>query len=460
MKLKTKIIWITCLAAFIISLTGYAVIWVLTRRSFLNEAEIKGYQNAHSVVSDLEQLVNKKGTRNLDDRVLEYFFKSQGDDYNLCFRTTFPDNNKYEIYNHTIFGTDTLDALNYQSREGFQSSFAYMKYEGKHYIVYIRSIAPDISVYRIEDITYVWEKLEWLTVCMSAITAGVMIISVIILSIILKRVLRPLQKLNDSAKAMAEGLYDKRVDIVSRDEIGQLGENFNRMADAIEMRTHNLEESELKKTLLMGNLSHELKTPMTAISGYAKTLLTVKLSDADREEALLYINEACGRLERLSKKMMKLLELEGNAELDFKEVSAAKLFDSAAKSCEGLLREKNMTLEFEEQGESFYADEDLMTDVLINLIDNAVKASEPGSRVILSAGTNYICVQDFGTGIPEEEKEKILEPFYMIDKSRSRKNGGAGLGLALTALIIKQHNARLKIESEVGKGTSMILQFV
>lgn len=105
-------------------------------------------------------------------------------------------------------------------------------------------------------------------------------------------------------------------------------------------------------------------------------------------------------------------------------------------------------------------DADLFTEVLINLIDNARKASRRGDRILLSAAGNTICVRDFGTGIPEEEREKILEPFYMIDKSRSRKSGGTGLGLAITAMILKRHNCSIRIESEMGQGTRMILQFV
>lgn len=104
-------------------------------------------------------------------------------------------------------------------------------------------------------------------------------------------------------------------------------------------------------------------------------------------------------------------------------------------------------------------DEDLMTDVLINLIDNAVKASENGGKISLIAYKNTIKVIDYGKGMPEKELKKILEPFYMIDKSRSRKNGGAGLGLALTATIVEKHNIDMNIESEVGKGTVVTLTF-
>ena len=113
-----------------------------------------------------------------------------------------------------------------------------------------------------------------------------------------------------------------------------------------------------------------------------------------------------------------------------------------------------------EHGEHFSMDLDLMTDVLINLIDNGVKASDCGGKIVLRAYDNIIEVQDFGQGIPAEEQEKIMEPFYMVDKSRSRKSGGAGLGLALTVLIAKRHNILIQIDSKEGNGTRIILQFV
>ena len=228
----------------------------------------------------------------------------------------------------------------------------------------------------------------------------------------------------------------------------------------MEARTHSLEESEKKKTLFMGNLTHELKTPMTAITGYAQTLLSAKLSEEQQQEALMYIYEECTRLERLSKKMMKLLELEADDGLAFEDITVESVFAAAKRACGVILGEKQISLKIVQHGEVFPMDADLMTDVLVNLIDNAVKASRQGGEIILKAGENFIEVQDFGCGIPKEEQEKIIEPFYMIDKSRSRKSGGAGLGLALAALIIKRHGARLEIKSEPGKGTRMILQFV
>lgn len=464
MKIRTRIIWICCAAVLASSLLGDAVIWVLARQSFQDEAFTKAYQNAYVYMDEFGQTL--EGDKKLVNSLvfLRYYFKTRGDDYNICVRSS----RKYgseeyqteEIYNQTVIDAETLLNLDYSSREDWELEYCNLMWEGKHYVVLEKQLRDGLVYFRIEDISYVWDKMRWLTVCMLAITLASAFAVICVISVILKKVLKPLQELNETTKHMAEGFYDQRLHIRRQDEIGQLGENFNKMAEAVEARTLSLEESEKKKTLFMGNLTHELKTPMTAITGYAQTLLAAKLSEEQQREALLYIYEECARLERLSKKMMKLLELDQEEELELTETSVRCIFEAAAKSCGAILREKQIILEVLEQGETFQMDADLMTDVLVNLIDNAVKASEQGGRIILKAYGRFIEVEDFGQGIPESEQEKILEPFYMIDKSRSRKSGGAGLGLALTAVIAKTHNISLKIVSEEGKGTRMILQFV
>ena len=294
---------------------------------------------------------------------------------------------------------------------------------------------------------------------MIVITLIVIVVMSFIIALILRHSLRSLKELNKTAADIAKGNYDKRVNVRGKNEIATLGTTFNQMAEAVETRTRSLEESERQKTLFMGNLTHELKTPLAAISGYAQTLLTVRLDEADEAEALGYIDEECKRLERLSKKMLRLLELDTEQKLELHEIPVRQLFERTERLCRKLLEAKGVTLQYEEHGESFLVEEDLMTEVLVNLVDNANKASKQGDTIRLIAKEQQILVQDMGCGIPKEEQKKILEPFYMIDKSRSRKNGGAGLGLALTSLILKRHDVTLAIESEEGKGTTMILNF-
>ncbi len=468
MKLRTQIIWISSIAVLLAVLISDAVIWTINKESLQNEAMIKSYQNSFSMINRMEENLDRMVLLNnvMPDSVyLNYYFKRSMDEYSICFQGTggyvsneIDKNAVTEIYNRTVFTAADLAELNFQNYEELQ--YAELKWEGRDYLVFSSLVKQNLLVYHFEDITYVREELALLLLIMLCITLGVIAVVVFVLVFVLKRVFEPLRILNVTTKRMAEGDYHQRIDIQSRNEIGELSESFNSMAEAVETRARSLEESEQRKTLFMGNLTHELKTPMTAISGYAQTLLSTRITPEEKEEALTFIYKECGRLERLSRKMMKLLELDQEEALELCDMSIETIFEAAQQSCSVILREKEIQLEIEEHGEHFCMEPDLMTDVIINLIDNAVKASRQGGRICLQAEGNEIRVRDYGRGIPREEQDKILEPFYMIDKSRSRKHGGAGLGLALTATILELHHASLRIDSEPGSGTCMILQFV
>lgn len=463
MKLRTKILWISCMALLAASLLGDVLILSITGKSLKNEATIRAYQNFYEMTGELEQGLLQKMDAEAKPLYLEHYFKKLKDDYSICFLwsgNTEEANGIRQIYNHTALSAEELSQLSFKYYEGGDITCADYSRGNTDYVVFHKNIQSEIDVYRVASMDEAQNNVRRLTGYVLAITFGVAGLTTGILFIILRHILQPLQELNETTKRLAEGNYDQRVVVRRKDEIGQLEESFNTMAEAVEMSTRSLEASERQKTLFMGNLTHELKTPMTAISGYAQTLLSTKLSRENQEAALLYIYEECGRLERLSKKMMKLLELDQEDSLVFTDMPVSRLFEAAEKSCEVILKDKQMTLECMEHGEHFSMDLDLMTDVLINLIDNGVKASDCGGKIVLRAYDNIIEVQDFGQGIPAEEQEKIMEPFYMVDKSRSRKSGGAGLGLALTAMIAKQHNISIQIDSKEGNGTRIILQFV
>lgn len=463
MKLRAKILWISCMALLAASLLGDVLILSITGKSLKNEATIRAYQNFYEMTGELEQGLLQKMDAEAKPLYLEHYFKKLKDDYSICFLwsgNTEEANGIRQIYNHTALSVEELSQLSFKYYEGGAITCADYSRGNTDYVVFHKNIQSEIDVYRVASMDEAQNNVRRLTRYVLAITFGVAGLTTGILFIILRHILQPLQELNETTKRLAEGNYDQRVVVRRKDEIGQLEESFNKMAEAVEMSTRSLEASERQKTLFMGNLTHELKTPMTAISGYAQTLLSTKLSRENQEAALLYIYEECGRLERLSKKMMKLLELDQEDSLVFTDTPVNCLFEAAEKSCEVILKDKQMTLECMEHGEHFSMDLDLMTDVLINLIDNGVKASDCGGKIVLRAYDNIIEVQDFGQGIPAEEQEKIMEPFYMVDKSRSRKSGGAGLGLALTAMIAKQHNISIQIDSKEGNGTRIILQFV
>ncbi len=460
MRLKTKIILICCISTLFSCAFCSVAVYGLVKRISLEAAEGQSLKNVTDEISQLEDRMNAISNDmrfSQDKEVLQYILKQHNDDFLVCFSS---ERDGEEIYNVTVFKQRELNALEYRYISEPDLKMAQMEWEDQHFFVYNTYIGDMCVIYKLEDITYVWERMGLLGFGLVVLTCIITMGVCLLLFIVLNKVLFPLQQLNDGAKQIARGRYDERIQVGRKDEIGELSENFNQMAGAVQFRIEKLKEAEWKRTLFMGNLTHELKTPMTAISGYARTLLTVKLPEEDREEALSYIYEESCRLERLSRKMMDLLLLEENNNICFEKVAAGILFHRAAEACSQSLEQDGIRLECQEKGEVFLVDVDLFTEVLINLVDNARKASQRGDRIILSASGNRICVRDFGTGIPEEEKERILEPFYMIDKSRSRKSGGAGLGLAITAMILKRHNCGIQIESEVGQGTQMILQFV
>ena len=171
------------------------------------------------------------------------------------------------------------------------------------------------------------------------------------------------------------------------------------------------------------------------------------------KNSLAYIERQCKWLERLTQKLLKLITLKEHIEL--KKTSVPYLFKRVQESMAEILEERGTSLALDCSIDTLDIDIDLMQSVLINLVDNASKASESGQTIILRACDNTLEVQDMGSGIPENELQRITEPFYMVDRSRNKKDGGSGLGLALVKEIASAHAAQLIIESIVGKGTTV-----
>ena len=401
---------------------------------------------------ELDAIVSSVGGRyaaNNDPETLKFYVKRQEDYYLVCYKTSGTDESYGEkIYNHTVYGYDFYESVNYKKNN------VYLRFGDKVYAP-ITAKYMDLRFYYLCDVTTAFNKTWRTALVIVGVTVTVFAIMLFILIRLTKRILDPVASLKERAIKLSEGIYDTGIEITSKDEIGDLSRTFDTMAEKIKLREEELSESEHRKTLLMANLSHELRTPMTSMSGYAELLLNARLSDEDRETALMYMQSECGRLSRLSGKMMKLLSLDQEQELVLKEVTAAKLFANACRICDSIAEAKKIRLVCRENGESFMVEEDLMTEVLVNLIDNAIKASPEGAEITITARDKSISVTDKGRGIPRDEIHKILEPFYMVDKSRSRKEGGSGLGLALCVKVAEIHGGCLKIESRQREGTTV-----
>lgn len=318
------------------------------------------------------------------------------------------------------------------------------------------------QIYLIRNMTSVYDSISNLRRQFALICVLAVFSSAALILWTTSRMLRPLKTLEKEAAAMANGEYRGRIALSERslkrkDEIATVSDSFNRMADTVEQHIDAVTAVAEERKMLIGALTHEMKTPMTAIIGYADLLERAKLSTAQSEEAITFIHREAMRLERLTQKMMQLVTLTDGEGIELKEVSAKQLFSMAEKTLGTIATRHGAALRYMENGERFAADPDLIVGVLVNLVDNACSAG--AKHITISAEENVLSVSDDGRGIPQEIIGKVTQPFFRADKARSRKGGHAGLGLALAARIAKLHQAQLIIESTEEKGTTVSLIF-
>lgn len=267
---------------------------------------------------------------------------------------------------------------------------------------------------------------------------------------------RPLRLISRTAHQLSAGRYDKRVPVHRDDELGRVAKDFNAMADVLEGQIYKLGDALKRQKEFTASFAHELKTPLTSVIGYADTLRSRVLPPEQQFEAADYIVSEGKRLEAMSFALLDLFALEREQPV-FSEVSILKLLEAVKKSCDYTLKEKHIKLVIRAEKAEVSASSNLLHTLLYNLIDNAKKASQEGSIIEIEGiqtEKGYVLrVRDHGAGIPREVLNRITEPFYMVDKSRARAQGGAGLGLALCDRIARLHGSSLKFYSEVGKGT-------
>lgn len=308
-------------------------------------------------------------------------------------------------------------------------------------------------VYIVQDITPVYDQIRSLTLQFVVIGAVCIGLGLLLIALLVRRSLRPLQELQSAAAHIAEGNYAERVAVISSDEVGELAKDFNVMAESVEQRIDELTETAERQRLFIGGVTHEFKTPLTALLLNADSLQNTYLDDEERSAALARIEHQTRWLERLVQKLLKLITLDQSPELQ--PVSVPDLLNRVRESTADSLNKRGVSLETDCRVQALNLDADLMQSVLVNLVDNASKASHEGQTVTLTADDTGFAVRDHGCGIPQEEIERITEPFYMVDRSRSKKLGGVGLGLALVKEIVQAHGGRLEIESTVGGGTTV-----
>jgi signal transduction histidine kinase len=277
----------------------------------------------------------------------------------------------------------------------------------------------------------------------------------ILVSLFLSRgIIAPLRALTDASRDIADGQYSKRVVARSPDELGELAHSFNQMAE-------KLEQVEAMRRQLVGDVSHELRTPLSAIKGSMEGLIDGVLPATP--ETYQQIRQEADRLARLVDDLQELSRVEAGAySLERHPVSVAELIQAVLKRLAPQALTKNIVIhqEIPDGLPSVLVDADRITQVLVNLVGNALQYTPAGGDITLSAERKakevLISVADTGIGIPSEHLTHLFTRFYRVDKSRSRQaGGGSGIGLTIARHIIEAHAGRIWAESAgVGKGST------
>jgi len=271
-----------------------------------------------------------------------------------------------------------------------------------------------------------------------------------------RRVVAPVQNMTRASQRIAEGKYEERVPVFSRpgqeDELDSLALSFNRMAA-------QLERTEAMRRQLIGDVAHELRTPLTTIKGSMEGLMDGVLPA--NESTYQQVYREADRLQRLVSDLQELSRVEAHAyELHPRPVRVGALIQDVAARLKSQFDEKGVNLQVHSSPDlsSVLADTDRLTQVLTNLLGNALQYTPPGGHVEISAEPKgneiQVSVRDSGVGVSPEHLPHLFDRFYRVDKSRSRAGGGSGIGLTIGRHLVEAHGGRIWVESEgVGKGS-------
>ena len=453
---KTSLVCIAVLL-FIVSACS-AVLLIHSKNSILELTYSYARDKQKSLASSFSEMagyyIAENDSRTVENSLVNYCFSRFADSSSVLMR------GDETLYSGVSVNPRAFLPL---SENEYSMKIAEREIDGRNVLivgslVMVRSAS--YAVYVVEDISTTYNSIVSLAWTFAAVSLAGVLIGAGCIALIMRRSTRPLTSLAKTARQIAGGDYSMRADVHTKDEIGALAGDFNLMAEAVEARIAELTETAERQRLFIGGVTHEFKTPLTALLLHSRMLRRANMTEEERDNSLAHIESQCAWLERLVQTLLKLITLEQAILVE--NVSVAALFEWVRQSTQQALADKGVALIMRCDADTLPMNADLMQSLLINLVDNAAKAYDADAQnktVTLSCYGNVLEVKDFGRGIPKESMERIFEPFYMVDKSRSKKAGGSGLGLALVKQIADAHGARLEVESTLGSGTAVRMVF-
>lgn len=381
---------------------------------------------------------------------------------------------RVELDGQTVYASSGYDASDPSVRAEAgtqrweQATFA----NSGNYIVVGGGLASDVDglqltlAHPLARLEAEWQAIVWKLMTTSIVVSGVGAIG---LFFTLRRLGTPLRRLADVTDAYAAGDRAVRATVHGDDEIATLAKSFNHLADSVDATIDGLERAAESNARMAASLSHEVRTPLTAIRGHAEYLMIANATSEERVRAAGYVMRESTRLQHVAERMLQLFAVE-RAPIDLHPVSLSRIILDAVATIEPKARTVGVSVETKLADPlpcRIVGDEVLLEGLVVNLIDNAVSASERGSAVRVGLEEDAatatpslrLTVTDEGRGLSPDELARLGEPFYRPDKARSRTQGGAGLGVALAMRIAEVHGAILSYASETGHGTEVTVVF-
>ena len=286
---------------------------------------------------------------------------------------------------------------------------------------------------------------------------AIITVAALVMALILSQVLtRPITSLSRTMAQMGKGDFSVRAPVRGSGELRELAENYNAMAA-------QLEHLDQTRNQFVSNASHELKTPLATMKIMLETMIYQPEMPAElRQEFMDDMNHEIDRLTGIITDLLTLTRLDSGGELRREPVDMSELTNQTIRSLETQAKQKNQTIESAIQpGLMMNGDRSKLNQVIYNLIDNAMKYTPEGGAISVTLeedGNDLLWqVTDNGIGIPKEDQEHIFERFYRVDKARSRNTGGTGLGLSIVKQMVQIHGGSIRVESEVGKGSTFLV---
>lgn len=438
-KINIRFIMIAALAIVVTALSAMLVYYNILKEQVFGD--LKAYAHVIELlnIDDLAAGIEKDPYNPIDDDLRITLIGAEGE---VLYESLL---NKDEMDNHNE-RPEIIEAR----EKGEGEAIRYSATSGTHTFYYAERLQNG-NVLRIgRDSISVNRIMVNTLVIVLVIALGILFVCMGISHYLTKKLVEPIEKLATNIMLVDEN---------------NVYEEIRPFVNTIKEQHVNIINNAQLRQEFTANVSHELKTPLTAISGYAELIGNGMTGKEDTIRFSNEIHSNANRLLSLINDIIKLSELdEADHQMEMERIDLYKLAENCVQMMQVTAEKQGIRLTLQGESTMAMANKGLMDEVFYNLCSNAIRYNKPGGNVTVTVGTKderpFLSVADTGIGIPKECQERVFERFYRVDKSRSKSTGGTGLGLAIVKHIVAQHNAALHLDSELGEGTTIEIVFL